>query len=275
MEEKKDEERSLSLEEMIREGEMIEKELENDESLTDIPFPEDLDRKVMEKIRLYEESLEREEKEAKAAEEKSENKDNFVRIKKKRPGVFLLVAVIAVLVFAFGINSVGSVPFFTKKSELEVGDRKIDRLNTNKETNKETETSLGTEEKAFQEIEDIFGVVPVSFGYVPEHMVFEKYHIDKNLNNVDVLYGDGEYLMDYQMMFEYNEAVRGYDVDERIIEEDEQEVLGTTIKINKSKTDDGKDIYKAQFMYNGVQYILNAVMEKDEFYKIIENLIFM
>ena len=201
MEEKKDEEKSLSLEEMLREGEMIAKEIENDESLKDIPFPEDLDRKVMEKIRLYEESLEREEKEA-----ESESKDNLVRIKKKRPGVFLLVAVITVLVFAFGINSVGSVPFFTEKKNFEIGDRDMDKLNTNKENNKDVEDTSWGEAKAFQEIEDTFGVAPVKFGYTPEHMTFETSFIEKDINGVWMIYQLEEDTLEYQMMFNCNET---------------------------------------------------------------------
>ena len=267
MGEDKEKEESLSAEEILREADMIEKEIENNESPEDIPFPEDLDEKVMEKIRLYEESL----------DEKGEpkKKDNLVRIRKKRPKVFLLVAVITVLVFAFGINCVGSVPFFTKKSSDEIGDREMEMLDTNKETNKEVEDMIGDEEKAFQEIEDTFGVVPVSFGYTPEHMVFKKYDIDKNLNNVDIIYKDCEYVLDYQIFFYCNETVRGYDIDEENIDEENLDLSGVKVKISKSRIETGEIQYKAQFTYSNVHYILNAVMDEEEFYKIIENLIFM
>ena len=270
MEEKKDEEKFLSREEILRQAEMIEKEIENDESLKDVPFPEDLDRKVMEKIRLYEESRKKEESEA-----ESENKDNLVRIKKKRPGVFLLVAVIAVLVFAFGINSVGSMPFFTKKSEYEVGDRDVEMLDTNKETNKDIEENLWDEEKVFQEIEDTFGIAPVRFGYVPEHMVFETSFIEKDINGANLIYKEGENTLEYQMMFDYNEAVIGYDIDEENLDEYQKNISGVLIKITNSIADGGKIQNKAQFTYNNVHYVINAVMDEKEFDRIIENLIFM
>lgn len=265
MEERKEKEKKLSREELIREAEKINREVENDDSLKDIPFPEDLDRKVMERIRLYEESREK---------ETESQTDNLVHIKKKRPGVFILVAVITVLVLAFGMNSVGSVPFFTEKKKYDVGDREMDKLNTNRETNKEYEKSLGTEAKAFQEIEDTFGVIPVSFGYTSQNMSFKKHHINKDINGANFIYNIGEDILEYQMMFDYTETVRGYDIDEESQSEEERTISDVAIQIIESKLEDGSYQHKAQFTYENVHYVLNAVMDEEEFDQIIENLIF-
>lgn len=297
--------------ELMKEGDEILAEIEADESLKDISLPEEMDEGLWKKLQKRQaekaayEALSEKDKEAlrlgremmmlnECGEDgdKDEKKtlvecdaesgveNDSVKVvkysKKRKRRVYLLVAAVAVLALAAGMTSIGGAPFVTGIMKKIHGDREMVQIDNEREGEADRVTTLNEESEAWQEIKDKLGVEPVRLGYKPAKFKFVEFEVDEALKEACVLYECDEKVLEFQIWANYKEGSIGYDVEDKVLYEESLIVSGERIKIKEYQVESTESMeYLAQFEYKGVYYTVNGYIQKEEFYKIINNLIFL
>ncbi|MCI6092535.1 DUF4367 domain-containing protein [bacterium] len=299
--------------ELMKEGEEILAEIEADESLEDISLPEEMDEGLWEKMKKRQaekaayEALSEKDKEAlrlgremmmlngddagkgegqdeknavgkRDAESAVEN-DGAKVVKysgKRKKRVYFLVAAVAVLALAAGMTSIGGAPFVAKIRKQLIGEREMVKVNSEREGEEDRIATDSTESKAWQDIKETLGIEPVRFWYRPEGMLMLEYEIDKELEDVCLIYTCNEGNLEYQLWANFRDKSIGYNVEDTLLCEETLLVSGVEINIKTFQIEETKiKEYTAQFQYNGAYYVLNSNIEKEEFLKIINNLDFL
>ena len=300
-------------------GEIME-EMDSDESLQDISFPEDLDEKMWSKIQEYEEQqkayekLSDDDKEAirlgrevqalrggentkdhlKKDVESDSYIDNVVPIehvkhetdnkasddgtngetekeagkkkvkkRKRHWKVYGIVAIVAVLAMMWSMVSIGGTPFFGRVLNDIIGDREMVKVNTEREDGDKNKVAGHDEEKVYEEIKESLGVDVVRLEGKPDNMSLVHSDIDKKLNRVCLIFANENTTLEYQIVVNYQEQSHGYDIEDEKIKEELIKEGGNEIRENT-----------AEFVYQDVFYTLNAVMDEEDFKKILKNLYF-
>lgn len=253
--------KKLSLkEEVDREAQDIEKEVESRDDLDDIKVSEDMETSLFNKIQEYEY-----EKRVKKAVHRS----------KKKRRLFLALAAVLILVCGSVMTGTGSKSYWKVLWDRVAGDEEVNIINV--EDMKSEETGDADEIQVFNEIRQETGILPVRFGYRPENMDFAQCEIDNNQNRAVLLYEYNGQIIQYSMYMNNTDSSYGqteidYLTDEYKIETQEN------IVVNVQEYDIAnyeKNRYMAEFEYMDAQYRLIGLMEKEEFDKIIKNLIFL
>ena len=314
----------------IEAGEIME-EMDSDESLQDISFPEDLDEKMWSKIQEYEEQQKAYEKLSDADKEAirlgrevqalsgGENKkdhlkkdvesdsyiDNVVPIehvkhetdnkasddgtngetekkagkKKVKKGkrhwkVYGIVAIVAVLAMMWSMVSIGGTPFFGRVLNDIIGDREMVKVNTEREDGDKNKVAGHDEEKVYEEIKESLGVDVVRLEGKPDNMSLVHSDIDKKLNRVCLIFANENTTLEYQIVVNYQEQSHGYDIEDEKIKEELIKEGGNEIRFTQYKLPDESKENTAEFVYQDVFYTLNAVMDEEDFKKILKNLYF-
>lgn len=285
--------------ELMKEGDEILAEIEADESLKDISLPEEMDEGLWKKIQKRQaekaayEALSEKDKEAlrlgrellmmnecgeddgeSGVENDSAKIVKYSRKRKKR--IYFLVAAVAVLALAAGMTSIGGAPFVTGMMKKIIGDREMVQIDSEREGNEDRVTTENEEEKIWQSIKETLKVEPVRWGYIPEGTKIIKYDINEEIEEAEII---GEYrgeIIEYQLWVNLNNKSMGYDIEDKLLNEEEVIISGVEINIKHYETlDDKNDEYVAQFVYNNVYYTLNGRLPQDEFMQMINNLIFI
>lgn len=311
-------------------GEIME-EMDSDESLQDISFPEDLDEKMWSKIQEYEEQQKAYEKLSDADKEAirlgrevqalrgGENTkdhlkkdvesdsyiDNVVPIehvkhetdnkasddgtngetekkagkKKVKKGkrhwkVYGIVAIVAVLAMMWSMVSIGGTPFFGRVLNDIIGDREMVKVNTEREDGDKNKVAGHDEEKVYEEIKESLGVDVVRLEGKPDNMSLVHSDIDKKLNRVCLIFANENTTLEYQIVVNYQEQSHGYDIEDEKIKEELIKEGGNEIRFTQYKLPDESKENTAEFVYQDVFYTLNAVMDEEDFKKILKNLYF-
>ena len=311
-------------------GEIME-EMDSDESLQDISFPEDLDEKMWSKIQEYEEQQKAYEKLSDADKEairlgrevqalrggeatderlkkevesgsyiengvpieyarreadKKASDDGLngetekdagkkkVKKRKRHWKVYGLVAIVAVLVMMWSMVSIGGTPFFGKLWTQTIGDRKMTQVDTEREDGDKNEVSNNDEEKVYEEIKESLGVDVVRLEGKPDNMSLVHSDIDKALNRVCLIFTNENTTLEYQIVVNYQEQSHGYDIEDEKIKEELIKEDGNEIRFTQYKLPDESKENIAEFVYQDVFYTLNAVMDEEDFKKILKNLYF-
>lgn len=311
-------------------GEIME-EMDSDESLQDISFPEDLDEKMWSKIQEYEEQQKAYEKLSDADKEAirlgrevqalsgGENTkdhlkkdvesdsyiDNVVPIehvkhetdnkasddgtngetekkagkKKVKKGkrhwkVYGIVAIVAVLAMMWSMVSIGGTPFFGRVLNDIIGDREMVKVNTEREDGDKNKTDDHDEAKVYEEIKESLGVDVVRLEGKPDNMSLVHSDIDKKLNRVCLIFANENTTLEYQIVVNYQEQSHGYDIEDEKIKEELIKEGGNEIRFTQYKLPDESKENTAEFVYQDVFYTLNAVMDEEDFKKILKNLYF-
>ena len=311
-------------------GEIME-EMDSDESLQDISFPEDLDEKMWSKIQEYEEQqkayekLSDDDKEAirlgrevqalrggentkdhlKKDVESDSYIDNVVPIEyvkhetdnkasddgtneeiEKEAGkkkvktrtrhwkVYGIVAIVAVLAMMWSMVSIGGTPFFGRVLNDIIGDREMVKVNTEREDGDKNKTDDHDEAKVYEEIKESLGVDVVRLEGKPDNMSLVHSDIDKKLNRVCLIFANENTTLEYQIVVNYQEQSHGYDIEDEKIKEELIKEGGNEIRFTQYKLPDESKENTAEFVYQDVFYTLNAVMDEEDFKKILKNLYF-
>ena len=183
MDKNREEVTGLSEEELQKEADTVREMLEQSPDLQEIEVPEELERKLAERIRKYEEekaidALSEKDKEAlrlgRELQEKESNENRASKKNKKavrwpKSWKVQFAAVIAcVLVIGSGIISVGG-----KNIIVNVFDRKFDGgEKTYVDTDEIALNTELTEEEAYARVEEAFGTKVVRMVYAPENTEF-------------------------------------------------------------------------------------------------------
>ena len=311
-------------------GEIME-EMDSDESLQDISFPEDLDEKMWSKIQEYEEQqkayekLSDDDKEAirlgrevqalrggentkdhlKKDVESDSYIDNVVPIeyvkhetdnkasddgtneeiekeagkkkvkkRKRHWKVYGIVAIVAVLAMMWSMVSIGGTPFFGRVLNDIIGDREMVKVNTEREDGDKNKTDDHDEAKVYEEIKESLGVDVVRLEGKPDNMSLVHSDIDKKLNRVCLIFANENTTLEYQIVVNYQEQSHGYDIEDEKIKEELVKEGGNEIRFTQYKLPDESKENTAEFVYQDVFYTLNAVMDEEDFKKILKNLYF-
>ena len=271
-------------EDLLREAEAIDEEIEaaGVESM-----PSDLKEKLKQRLHEQIEATEKErvyaqlsDEDKKALElgrrmlkesEDAESDDKVVYRRKKRK-VFLAVAAVAVLVLAMGITSIGGAEKVIEMMKVMIEGREVVRVDTEKDNYVVTEEQ---EEEAYQEIKDVFGVDAVKPTNWPEGTVFIASEIDEELQTAMLIYECKGENINYFICSNHKNSSWGIDVEDRLVNKYYVESMIGELEIKEYESiESGVRSYATKFSYQELEYFLIGVMEQDEFDVLVKKLKF-
>lgn len=259
----KDQKKLSIQEEIEREAEEIKEELSRHPELDDVEVSEEADAALLEKICAFEKEKE---------EEKTVRTVHYRKKRKKR--LLLVLAAVLVLALGVGMTSAGSKSYLKVLFDRIVGDESVQVINV--EDMEEQETEDVDEDAVYKEISEKLGIISVRFVNKPEGMQLITYSIDNAVNKASVIYKYNEEIIRYMIYVNDNDSSWGNkEVDEKI---DEYFLMvgDVTVQLEEYQVPDYQ-LHRmvANFEYQGVQYQLKGVMDKEKFEDIIKNLHFV
>lgn len=261
--------RKLSIkDESEQEVRQIEKELDDHPELDNIQVTKEMDDALFAKIR------ELEEKEYRKEEQENRISEPEKRYRRKRTKHwYLVLAAVLVLVFAFGSVSVGSKSYWKELLDVIVGDESVKVINV--EDMDKQSTGDVDEVNAYNEIGDELGVTVVRPLYKPQGMKLVDYVIDGELGQAKLFYRYKDEAIRYTIYSNNGDSSIGAKAEDDQIEEYILDKNGIDIKVASfQKPEEDKIRRVASFEYQGIQYELKGVLEKEILEKIIKNLFF-
>ena len=291
-EEQREEEKLAAFleEQMRKEAEQIEKELEDNPEIAALSLDDSAKEKLYERIEEYERQqavrrLSPEDQEAlrlgrqiqkeKAAQEEAtvDSKSRSGHGKKRFFKRLAGVAAVFVIVAAVGITGVGGPDRVMEVLQQVVGSREMTKVNSDEEDL--LDSGENQEERIYQEIKNEFAIDPVRIIKLLPGMEFFDAQIDTNLQVVNMFFDkDGE-IISYIMNFSQEDIAWGADIEDIFIQEYKYSLKIVEVSIQEYEIEDtGKKKYSASFDYQDVHYQLTGIMEKEEMEEILNNLYF-
>lgn len=269
---------SLSEEELQKEADTVREMMKDSAGLHDVEVPEEVHKRLAERIRKYEEEkvvegLSEKDREAlrlgREMQEQSEKKVVVYRQKKRK--VWVMLAAVLVMVVGIGMTSVGGKKIIVDVFEKNFGGSEKTYVNTD-----EIESAGGsTEHKAYAEIEKVFGTKVVRLSEVPENTRFLEMQLDQELQEAIFYYLVEEKVLSYRIVFPYAESSNGMVIQDNLRQEYVIKLAETNIMISEYEIQDTGELeYSAQFMYKDSQYFLTGIMNREDFEKVVKNLNF-
>lgn len=193
--------------------------------------------------------------------DKSEKK--IRRFRKKK--VFLVAALVAVFVGALGVTAVGEKNYFFRGRNRNEND-----LIFNNDKNKIEMSSL---EEAYKRIDDELDITMVKLGYVPPELVLKELIISQNRAVLQFEYG-GDKVYFIQGKKDKTSSV--------IVKSDRNQEANTIInewvnqdiEIKENPLGKMRVEYEAKFYYKDTYYLLSGQMPREEFEKIVKNIVY-
>ena len=245
--------KKLSLkEEVDREAQDIEKEVESRDDLDDIKVSEDMETSLFNKIQEYEYD-----KRVKKAVHRS----------KKKRRLFLALAAVLILVCGSVITGTGSKSYWKVLWDRVAGDENANIINV--EDMESEVTDDWNEIQVFNDIRKETGIFPVRFGYMPKKLLFTGYELDKEQNLAVIFYNYNDQIMQYLMYMNNTDSSYGQTEIDQLVSEYQIVVNNNVIDIKEyTVVNQENNRYVAEFEYMDAQYQLTGLMEKEEFDKI-------
>lgn len=272
-------------EELEREAEEIERELQKHPELASLKASDSLKEKIDAKIEAIERErvisqLSEEDREAlllgrEVRKEKEEEKKRREKRRKSRMWKRLVAAAaVVVIVASVGITSVGGPKRVMEFMKRSLGGREQDAGNS-ADAEKILALEDSEEEKAYQEIKDKLGFEPVKITAISDTMKYKCMELDEYLQTVNMIYVVEDVNVSYVIQGAYVEDVWATDIEDELMGEYTYPLDKVTVKISQYWV---KDLKKSKFVgvfeYNDVYYRLTAVIEKEDFEKILKKLHF-
>ena len=277
MSEKKDYLDKLIAEELKKDAEEIEKDLQG----FDGDMPADAEDRIYANLKKQIEDYEWEQRYASLSEEDREalrlgqkmmkqKKTSYSRRSRK---VYVALAAVLVLVIAVGITSFGGAERIVAFMKSMVGEREVVKVNSSEDNLVIVEEN---EEEAYEAIKDEFGVEPVRVMVQSDDMKFNKMELEKGLQVAELTYlYDNEKIV-YLISASYRDSSWGIDVEDDVTDQYNMEKKGCIIEVKEYETPESKTKrYSASFNYMGLEYFLMGTLEKEEFELIVEKLYFI
>lgn len=244
--------------EVDREAADIRDTVSSRDNLDDISVSEDMETSLFNKIQEY---------------EYDKRFHKTVRRSKKRRRICLALAAAIILVCGSVMTGTGSKSYWKVLWERIAGEEKLSVINVEEMDSHETEDL--DEVQVFKDIKNEIGIYPVRFGYLPEDMIFKRFEIDKAQARAALFYTYNEKTIKYSMYMNDADSSYGQIEPDQLVEEYQIEIRGIKINIKKYLVEESdQERYIAEFEYMDAQYEIKGIMEKEEFEKIINNLIF-
>lgn len=244
--------------EVDREAADIRDTVSSRDNLDDISVSEDMETSLFNKIQEY---------------EYDKRFHKTVRRSKKRRRICLALAAAIILVCGSVMTGTGSKSYWKVLWERIAGEEKLSYIDVENMDSHETEDI--DEIQVFNEIRREIGITPVRFGYLPEDMIFKRYEIDEEQSRAALFYTYSEKTIKYSMYMNDIDSSYGQIEPDQLVEEYQTEIRGIKINIKKYLVEESdQERYIAEFEYMDAQCEIKGIMEKEEFEKIINNLIF-
>lgn len=292
------------MEKVDQEAEEIERMIRADSEIASIRADANLDAKVYESVSAYEDGVagRRSPEPEDAKREVPEDKRTFANLteeelealylgrevlerRRKRANrraawkaagkwkhiaaVFLIFSLTA----GVGVTSVGGAERIVEMVKGTLGGRDSTKVNSSRKPVKETDDSA--EEKAYQQIKDELGIDPVRLLVFSGGIEFRNYEVDVDARMARLLYVYGDRNISYLIDASYTEELWGTDIEDKKLDEYSYEVGRLNITVIEYELSESKEReYTAKFEYRGIYYQLTAVIGKNEFEKILDNLYF-
>lgn len=207
-------------------------------------------------------------------EEKLEDIHREIRRRRRKTSLFgktrrrMLIAVAAVMVLLLGMGIVGS----TKKLYIPVIMQKErgDEVNTKVENSESTVIDID-EDEVCQEIQDKLGVLPIWFQYRPEGMKLTA--CDLLEDEVTLEYHIDDMVLHLYIQKSGIDTTVAFQIDGDFLENISVEFYGMEIPVYEIAIPDGKKGYATEFEYLNTYYQLSGNLEKEEFIKLVENIL--
>lgn len=290
-EEQREEEKLAALleEQMRKEAEQIEKELEDNPEIAALSPDDSAKEKLYERIEEYERQqavrrLSPEDQEAlrlgrqiqkeKAAEEKAAAGVEAGRGKKRFLKRLAGVAAVFVIVAAVGITGVGGPDRVMEVAQQLLGGREVTKVNSDDKDVLSSEEN--EEEKAYQEIKDKLGIDPVRLANNSLELKFASIEIEEELGVAYILYHDDKGLISYIISCAQIDEVWGFDIEDMLLREYSYKIEKSQALVREYAVKETGDMkYTASFDYRDVHYQITGIMEREEIEEILNNLHFL
>ena len=246
-------------EEIDREARQIDKEVRERNDLDDITVSEKMETSLFNKIQDYE----------------YDRRSKTVHRKKKKRYAVLAIAAVLVLVFGSVMTSVGSKSYWKVLWEKMAGDERASHIDV--EQMESHETKDVNEIQVYKEIWNELGISVVGWGYFPDNTFLKEYEIDKGQSKAILLYDyDGQVIRYTMYMNDEDSSLGQIKTDELIDEYPLETADGRELYIKEYEIAETKTLrYMTSFEYKDAQYQIMGDIQKDEFEKIVKNLIFL
>ena len=248
--------------------EIILEEINNDPELRDVKAPDDLYDKVFAQIREYEEQ-----KRLAALTDEDRELIRLGKIHRKRLSrrKYVVLAAALIAVFAIGTVSMGNDRnLLTYLKQLVLGGEQ-----TVSDKGSIDPIQFADEEEAYEEIEDLYGCVPIKLEYLPSGFVFQEADFGEDMQEIYMYYGNqDEADVIYTIKPNFRESSYATIVEDEKILEYEMHVGNTKVYINKYKiVDSMSNRWLVNWTFQEVQYVLNITdMERGEVELIVSGL---
>lgn len=272
-------------EQLQREAEEIEKELEEHPELADLSPDDSVKDRLYAQIEEYEtqkalSKLSEKDREAlrlgRMLQKEREEDETRRTVRKRRMGWRRIASLAAVMVFVLGlgITSVGGPKRVMEVMQQMVGGREMTQIESdNDETLKSGESE---EEKAYQQIKDELGIDPVRLFTNIEGMQFVGAEIDEMLQTANLLFDMKGNVVSYIISLSYADGSFGSDIEDQLIDTYPYKTDRFTVEVKEYLIEESNETeFSAEFDYQEVHYQLTGIMEKTELEEILKNLHFL
>lgn len=275
--------------ELMEEMESYITEVKKHPEITGTPLSENLHRELWRDIREYNEEKTKaasfvsepvlKESEPEASRLSEEEKEliqlgKIYKRKKKNKKFYVLIAAV-VGAMTLGITSMGGPEKVFERFGFKTSDRNQAQINSEGSVDAIEKVS---EEEAYQQIEDEYGVWPVQLGYLPDGVEYIKSVKFDDAQILQLHYGRNDELnVSYAIKPNYRDGSWGIDVEDGLREEYVKVVNDVEILVKKFQLEGTKSYrWTAEYSYQDLQYYLEInYLTESEFAEIINNLKFL
>lgn len=191
-----------------------------------------------------------------------------VRKKRLHRRTFVAAALVAVLCIGMGVVSSGKKVYIPEILHGMRGDEMQTKVENTDSIYRQED-----EEEICQEIEDEMGVLPVRFGYRPESMELANYWLKKDIQEAIMEYSLKDNKLYVYISKDYEDASINYQADGIKLDTVFLTACGLEVEIFEYKDSYDDAYFATSFEYLNTYYLINGMMEQEDFEKIIENIV--
>ena len=251
----------LSLhEETEKEAAKIEKEILKDSKLEEIKVSDEMEKRLAEQIQAYE----------KTQSQKKKKVHRHSPLFRRR--VMVAAAVLMIAAVATSVTAVGSKSYLKEIIEKFTGE--TGQASVINVEDMDTQASESADEtQVYREIKEKLGIHVVRMEYKPKGMRLQRYIIDEAQKRTQVFYEYNGEVVVYSVYINSEDSSFGKQETDKIVANFEVDNNQSIIDVKEYEVEKYESHrFVAEFENYGMHYQLRAVMEKDEFKKILKNL---
>lgn len=181
----------------------------------------------------------------------------------------LAAALVAILVLGVGMVGSGKKVYLPVVSQREDGDESTTKVNNSEDA----VASSYDEEEVCQEIEDKLGVLPIRLGYQPQGMSLQEYWINEDATEAILKYSYEENKLHIYVSKDYDNSSINYNMDDVAFEHIKMSAMRMEVPVYQYEDTTGNVYFQVSFEYLNTYYSIDAMMDQEEFEKILENII--